>query len=168
MEHGSVEHRYSVSGGVGGRYPGALGPDEVEGELEWRPVPHEPEAVDAGGRPARVGGRRPPGDAGRARPAARGAPGGSPLDAVLARLPGRLARELSEAEWNLNARVPEATDAVQYLSTVSALARFPPRIAAAYVVAVFAALRAALGPADAGAVAERLPGDLAELWRVAR
>ncbi len=167
MEHASVEHRYSVSGGVGGRYPGALGPDEVEGELEWRPVPHEPEVLTQVA--ARLGSGA---DARRVTLAVlaplRAALRGGPLDAVMARLPGRLARELSEAEWNLNARVPEATDAVQYLSTVSALARFPPRIAAAYVVAVFAALRAALGPADAGAVAERLPGDLAELWRVAR
>lgn len=167
MEHASVEHRYIVSGGVGGACPGALGPDEVEGELEWRPVSHEPGLVERVA--SRLGSEA---DARRVILAVlaplRAALQGHPLDAVMARLPGRLARELLEAEWNLNARVPEATGAVDYLTTVSALARFPPRISAAYVVAVFAALRAALGPADAEAVAERLPGDVAELWRAAR
>ena len=167
MEHASVEHRYSVSGGVGGSYPGALGPDEVEGALEYRPVPSAPGLVER--LASRLGSAA---DARRVILATlaplRGALQGPALDAVLARLPERLARELLEAEWNLNARVPDATDAVEYLATVSSLARFPPRIAATYVVAVFAALRAALGPVDADAVAGRLPGDLAQLWLAAR
>lgn len=165
--HASVEHRYSVSGGVGGPYPGALGPDEVEGELDWRPTPREPDLVErvASRLGSEAGARRVIlAVLGPLRAALRG----GPLDAVMARLPARLARELLEAEWNLNARVPEATGAEEYLATVSSLARFPPRIAATYVVAVFAALRAALGPADADAVAARLPGGLGELWRVAR
>ncbi len=167
MEHASVEHRYTVSGGVGGSHPGAIGPDEVEGALDWRAVPHAAGLVER--LTSRLGSEA---DVRRVILAAlaplRGALRGPPLEAVMARLPERLARELLEAEWNLNARVPEATDAVAYLATVSALARFPPRIAATYVVAVFAALRAALGPADADAVAGRLPGDLAQLWLAAR
>ncbi len=167
MEHASVEHRYTVSGGVGGIYPGGIGPDEVEGELDWQPVPGDPGLV--GRLLARLGSEV---NARRVILAVlaplRSALRGPPLDAVLSRLPGRLARELVEAEWNLNARVPDAIGARDYLATVSALARFPPRTAATYVLAVFGALRAALWPAEADAVAERLPADLATLWRAAR
>lgn len=167
MEHAWVEHRYTVSGGVGGTYPGGIGPDEVEGELEWQPFEPDPGLV--GRVMTRLGSEA---NARRVILAVlaplRGALRGAPLDAVLARLPARLARELLEAEWNLNARVPEATGAREYLATVSALARFPPRTAATYVLAVFGALRAALWPAEADAVAERLPADLANLWRAAR
>ncbi len=167
MEHAWAEHRYTVSGGVGGTYPGGIGPDEVEGELDWQAVPGDPGLV--GRLVSRLGSEV---DARRVILAVlaplRSALRGAPLDAVLARLPGRLAREVVEAEWNLNARVPEAIGARDYLATVSALARFPARTAATYVLAVFGALRAALGPAEADAVAERLPADLATLWRAAR
>jgi uncharacterized protein (DUF2267 family) len=162
-----MEHTYTVSGGRGGPCPGAIGPDELEGDLEWRPVPRDPGLV--GRVAARLGSEV---DARRVILAVlgplRAALNGRPLDAVLAGLPRRLAQELAEVEWNLNAPVPPANDAVDYLLTVARLARFPPRTAASYVVAVFAALRATLGPGEADVVAERLPADIAELWRVAR
>jgi uncharacterized protein (DUF2267 family) len=167
MEPEWAEHRYTVSGGVGGTYPGGIGPAEVEAEREWQPVQRDPGLV---GRVAtRLGSEA---NARRVILAVlaplRGALRGAPLEAVLARLPPRLATELLEAEWNLNARIPEATGAREYLATVSGLSRFPPRTAATYVLAVFGALRAALWPAEADAVAERLPADLATLWRAAR
>jgi uncharacterized protein (DUF2267 family) len=43
----------------------------------------------------------------------------------------------------------------------------PPPQAATYVRAVFAAARSVLSRADSEAIAARLPGDLAELWRTA-
>jgi uncharacterized protein (DUF2267 family) len=44
----------------------------------------------------------------------------------------------------------------------------PPRRAAEYVRAVFAAAKAVLPPEDAQAIAARLPPDIADLWRAAR
>ena len=162
-----MEHTYAVSGGRGGPCPGAIGPDELEGDLDWRPLPRDPALV--GRVAARLGSEV---DARKVLLAVlgplRAALSGRPLDAINARLPRQLARELAEVEWNLNAPVPQARDAVDYLLTVARLARFPPRTAASYVVAVFAGLRATLGPAEADAVAERLPARIAELWRIAR
>jgi uncharacterized protein (DUF2267 family) len=86
---------------------------------------------------------------------------------VLATLPGRLARELVEAEWNLNAPVPAPVTGADYLAEVARLLQHPPRQAAAYVLAVLAALHEVMGPA-AREVADRLPPDLAELWRGVR
>ncbi len=162
-----MEHTYTVSGGRGGPCPGAIGPDEVEGDLEWRPLPR------AGGALADVAARLGSEvDARRVILAVlgplRAALQGQPLDAVVATLPRRMARELAEVEWNLNAAVPPAADATDYLLTVARLTRYPPRTAATYVLSVFAALRGALAPAQAEAVAERLPADLAQLWRAAR
>lgn len=166
-----MEHTYAVSGGRGGPCPGAIGPDELEGDLEWRPL-HD-EGGDEGGVMGRVAARLGSEvDARRVLLAVlgplRGALEGRPLQALAEALPRRLVRELAEVEWNLNAAVPPATDAADYLLTVARLARFPPRTAATYVVAVFAAVRAALGSAESDAVADRLPADIGQLWRAAR
>jgi uncharacterized protein (DUF2267 family) len=151
---------------VGGRLPGVIGPEELDGRIEWLPVrpPRDlPEALAA-----RLGSE----DDGRRVLLAtlgplRAALEGEPLGAVLAKLPPHLARELADAELNLGARVVPATTADEYLAEVSRLSLHPPPVALTYVGAVFAAAKAVLSPDAARAIEERLPPGLAELWRMA-
>lgn len=159
--------RYEVKGGVGGSLPGAIGPDELDGRAEWVPLRRGGDLLDA--LVARLGSEA---DLGKVvlsvlcplRPALDGAP----LGALTAKLPQNLARELADAELNLCARVPVPAGAGDYLLDVSRLLLHPPRRAASYVRAVFAAAKSVLAPPDSEAIAMRLPPDLAELWRAAR
>lgn len=163
-----ISHTYEVSGGVGARVPGAIGPDELDGRADWIALPARGEGELLDRLEARLGSEA------RARKVLlavlaplRGALEGPALEAVLAHLPHRFARELREAEWNLDAPVPEAATGAGYLDEVSRLLLHPPRQAAAYVLAVFAALHEVMGPA-AAEVAGRLPPELGELWRGVR
>jgi uncharacterized protein (DUF2267 family) len=162
-----ISHTYEVAGGVG-RTPGAIGPDELDGRTDWIEVPARGEGELLERLEARLGSEA------RARRVLlavlgplRGALDGPALAAVLAHLPHRYARELGEAEWNLNAPVPAPVTGADYLAEVARLLQHPPRQAAAYVLAVLAALHEVMGPA-AREVADRLPPDLAELWRGVR
>lgn len=155
--------RYGVGGGVGGLLPGVLGPDELDGRIEWVPVraPRDlPEALavrlgsDADLHRVVLGVLAP----------LRQVLEGEPLGALLARLPLHLARELADADLNLCARVAPAAGADAYLDEVSRLVLHPRFVARTYVRAVFAAAKAVLGPDDATAVAGRLPPGVAELW----
>jgi uncharacterized protein (DUF2267 family) len=158
--------RYGVAGAVGGRLPGVLGPEELDGRIEWVPVrpPRDlPEALAA-----RLGSED---DANRVILAVLGplrqVLAGEALGALLAKLPLHLARELGEAELNLCARVAPAGSAPEYLAEVSRLVLHPPDTAATYVRAVFAAGKAVLAPEEGRAVEAKLPPGVAELWRAA-
>jgi uncharacterized protein (DUF2267 family) len=158
--------RYGVTGGVGGALPGIIGPEELDGRIEWIPVrpPRDlPEALAV-----RLGSED---DVRRVVLATLGPLrtmlDGEPLGAVLATLPLHLARELADAELNLCATVVPATTADEYLAEVSRLVLHPPWVAVTYVQAVFAAAKAVLAPEAARAVEERLPPGVAELWRAA-
>jgi uncharacterized protein (DUF2267 family) len=156
--------RYEVGGGVGGTLPGVLGPEELDGRIEWIPV--RPPRVLPEALRARLGSEDDPGRLilavfGPLRQLLEG----EPLGAIAAKLPLPLARELAEAELNLNARIEPATRPREYLAEVSRLALHPPEVTATYVRAVFAAAKAVLAPEDARAVEARLPPEIAELWR---
>jgi uncharacterized protein (DUF2267 family) len=158
---------YAVRGGVGGVIPGLVGPAELDGRAEWRPLREPRDLVEA--LAGRLGSEADHEKVLLAvlaplRPALEG----EPLGALLARLPPHLARELADAELNLNARVPAPVDVGEYLVEVAGLVLHPPRRAAEYVRAVFAAAQAVLAPEDAQAIAERLPPHIADLWRAAR
>jgi uncharacterized protein (DUF2267 family) len=158
---------YLVKGGVGGVIPGLLGPAELDGRAEWTPVREPRDLVEA--LAARLGSET---DHDRILLAVlaplRPSLEGEPLGALLAGLPPYLARELADAELNLNARVAAPADPGEYLLEVARLVLHPPRRAAEFVRAVFAAAKAVLAPQDAQAVAERLPPEIADLWRAAR
>ena len=158
---------YSVKGGVSGKIPGLLGPAELDGRLEWMPLRPPRDLVEA--LAARLGSepdhdRVLLGVLAPLRPALEG----EPLGALLAGLPPYLARELADAELNLNEAVATPADAGAYLVEVAHLVLHPPRRAAEYVRAVFAAAKAVLAPPDAQAIAARLPPEIADLWRAAR
>ncbi len=159
--------RYEVKGGVGGVLPGALGPDELDGRAEWVPFRRRGDLLDA--LAARLGSEV---DLGKVVLAVlcplRPALDGAPLGAIARTLPHELARELADAELNLCTRVATPAGAGDYLLDVSRMLLHPPVRAASYVRAVFAAAKAVLAPADAEAIAARLPPELAELWRAAR
>lgn len=158
---------YLVRGGVGGAIPGLLGPAELDGRMEWTRLREPRDVVEA--LEARLGSEV---DHDKVLLAVLGplrrVLDGEPLGALLARLPLHLARELADAELNLNAAVPPPADAREYLLEVSRLVLHPPRRAAEYVRAVFAAAKAVLPPSDAEAIAARLGPQLADLWRAAR
>ena len=158
--------RYGVGGGVGGPLPGVLGPEELDGRIDWVPVrpPRDlPEALAT-----RLGSED---DVGRVILAVLGplrqVLEGEPLGAIAAKLPLPLARELADAELNLCAKVAPAAGAPEYLAEVSRLVLHPPEAAATYVRAVFAAAKTVLAPEDARAVEARLPPQIAEQWRTA-
>jgi len=158
--------RYGVAGAVGGSLPGVLGPEELDGRIEWvplRPPRDLPEALAP-----RLGSE---GDAHRVIFAVLGPLrqilAGEALGALLATLPLHVARELGDAELNLCARVASPASAPEYLAEVSRLVLHPPAIAATYVRAVFASARSVLSPEDARAIEAKLPPDVAELWRAA-
>jgi uncharacterized protein (DUF2267 family) len=158
---------WSVKGGVSGFIPGLVGPAELDGRLDWSPL-REPrdllEALDArlGSDPDHV--KLVLAVLGPLRPALEG----EPLGALLATLPLHLARKLADAELNLNAPVASPVDAGEYVVEVARLLLHPPRRAAEYVRAVFAAAKRVLPPEALQAVAERLPPEIADLWRAAR
>ncbi len=156
--------RYGVTGGVGGALPGIIGPEELDGRIEWvplRPPRDLPEAL-AARLGSEVDARRVIlGTLGPVRAVLEG----EPLGAILATLPLDLARELADAELNLGAAVVAATTADEYLAEVARLVLHPRRVAVTYVRAVFAAAKSVLAPEAARAVEERLPPGIAELWR---
>jgi uncharacterized protein (DUF2267 family) len=157
---------YRLQGGVGKPLPGIVGPDEVDGRAEW--VPARPGADLLEVVAARLGSEV---DVHKVVLAVLAplcpALDGAPLGALLALLPLPLARELAEPGPALGTRVRAPGGAGDYLLEVSRLVQLPPSRAATYVAAVFAAARGGLSRADAEAIAARLPGDLAELWRKA-
>jgi uncharacterized protein (DUF2267 family) len=136
----------------------------VDGRVEWVPVARTGELLDE--LSARLGSEV---DLRRVVLAVlaplRSALDGPPLGALVARLPLPLARELAAGDEALGAKVRSPSGGGDYVLEVSRLILHPPRRAATYVRAVFAAARAVLAPEDAEAIAARLPGDLAELWR---
>jgi hypothetical protein len=157
---------YRVSGGVGPHLPGIVGPAELDGRAGWVPVPRGADLLDLVS--ARLGSEVD------VRKVVLGvlaplcpALDGAPLGAVVAHLPLSLARELAQHDVALGARVRAPTGAGDYLLEVSRLVLQPPRRAATYARLVFAAARRVLTRAEADAVAARLPGDLADLWRSA-
>lgn len=156
--------RYAVSGGVGGRLPGVVGPDELDGRLEWTwPRPRR-DLYDH--VLARLGSEE---DADRVILAVlgplRGALAGAPLGALVAKLPLHLARELAEAERNLRAPLAAPPDGRAYVAEVSRLLLHPPEAALTYVRAVFAAAKAALAGDEASAIEAQLPAGVADAWR---
>jgi uncharacterized protein (DUF2267 family) len=158
---------YQVEGGQGGKVPGTLGPAELDGRAEWVPVRPPVTLLDA------LGSRRGSERSLRKIVLAVLCPlretlDGPPLEAVLARLPVPLAREVREGEWNLNARVERPTGANDYLLEVARFLQQPPRRAAVTLQSAMAAAKAVLSPADVELIAERLPRDLALVWRQAR
>lgn len=158
---------YRVRGGVGPFLPGLVGPGEVDGRAEWVPVRPGAELLEA--VEARLG------SAADVHKIVLGvlAPlvstlDGAPLAALLRHLPLSLAGELAEPDLALGTPVRAPRGAGDYVLEVARLVLHPPERAATFVRAVFAAARARLGRGDAEAVAARLPGDLADLWRSAR
>jgi uncharacterized protein (DUF2267 family) len=158
---------YQPSGGVGGRIPGTLGPADLDARAEWVPLRRPRDLLEAvalrlgsevGVRKVVLAVLSP----------LRGALEGEPLGALAAALPADLARVLADAELNLNARVPAPAGARDYVEEVSRLVLHPPRGAAEYVRAVFAAAKTVLAPGAVAAIAERLPPELAAAWRAAR
>jgi uncharacterized protein (DUF2267 family) len=160
---------YQVRGGVGGFIPGTIGPAQVDGRTEWAAIRSRAPRDLVEALAARLGSEV---DLHRVVLAVlgplRGALEGEPLGALLAQLPPDLARKLADAELNLAERVLAPRGARDYVREVSALLLHPPRRAAEYVRAAFAAARAVLSPEDAHAVAERLPPEIGDLWRAAR
>ncbi len=161
-------HTYAVAGGAGGTpVPGALGPAELDGRAEWVAV--RPRAGLLEALSARLGSEV---DLRKVVLALlcplRRTLEGPPLEAVLSRLPLPLAREVREGDRNLGGPVRSAHGAGDYLVEVARLLQHPPAHAAAYIRAGLAALRAALAPPDAEAVAARLSPDLRSQWAGAR
>jgi uncharacterized protein (DUF2267 family) len=159
---------YQPAGGVGGRIPGVLGPADLDGRAEWVPLRRRPrDLLEA--LAMRLGSEV---DLRRVVLAVlaplRGALEGEPLGALAAALPQDLARVLADAELNLNARVRAASGAADYAAEVSRLALHPPRQAAEYVRAVFAAAKAVLEPGAIREIGDRLPPEIADAWRAAR
>jgi uncharacterized protein (DUF2267 family) len=162
-----MDDGYRVAGGVGPALPGIVGPAQVDGRMEWVPVPRAPDLLDM--VEARLGSE---GDLHRVvlgvlaplRPALEG----RPLASLLARLPLSLARELAAGDAALGEAVRAPASAKEYVLEVSRLVLQPPWRAAPLARAVLAAARAALPAEEAQAIAARLPPDLAELWTAAR
>jgi hypothetical protein len=154
-------------GGVGSPLPGIVGPAELDGRVDWIPVSPGADLLDAVA--ARLGSEVHVHQVVLAVLAPLcPALDGAPLGALLGHLPLPLARELADPGPSLGTRVRAPGGAGDYLLEVSRLVLHPPSQAATLVRAVFAAARGVLRPADAEAIAARLPGDLAELWRQAR
>ena len=158
---------YRPSGGVGGPMPGTLGPAELDGRAEWVPVHRTHDLLDA--LETRLGSEV---DLRRVVLAVlsplRTFLEGEPLAALGATLPQDLARELADADLNLNVRVRAVADAAEYVDEVSRLLLHPPRTAAEYARAVFASAKGALDPAAVQAISDRLPPELGATFRAAR
>lgn len=162
-----MDDGYRVRGGVGPPLPGIVGPADLDGRAEWVPVRPAADLLDAVA--ARLGSevdlhKIVLGVLAPLCPALDGAP----LGALLAHLPLPLARELGQRDIALGARVRAPRGAGDYVVEVARLVQQPPARAATYARAVVAAVRGVLTPAEAEAIAARLPADLAELWRTAR
>ncbi|HEX9050959.1 MAG TPA: DUF2267 domain-containing protein [Anaeromyxobacter sp.] len=162
-----MDKPYQPAGGVAGRIPGTLGPAELDARAEWVPRRAPRDLLEA--LAMRLGSEV---DLRKVVLAVlsplRDALEGEPLGALAARLPHDLARVLADADLELNVRVRPATTAGDYLAEVSRLVLHPPRVAAEYVRAVFAAAKAVLDPEDAEAIAARLSPELAAGWSAAR
>ena len=157
----------AVQGGQGGVLPGAIGPEELDGRLEWTPVRGDGDLL--GAVAARLGSPADPVRVVLATLAPlRGWLEGPALDALLGALPWPVARELPRAEEYLLAPIPRATGAGDYLATVARLAGESVAGARAHATAVLAALEAVLQPDELREIAGRLPPDLADLWMAAR
>jgi uncharacterized protein (DUF2267 family) len=162
-----MDKPYQPSGGVAGRIPGTLGPAELDARAEWVPLRPPHDLLDA--LATRLGSEVDLRKVALAVLAPlRDALEGEPLAALAARLPLDLARVLADADLELNARVRPATGAPDYVAEVSRLVLHPPRRAAEYVRAVFAAAKAVLDAAEVEAIAARLPPEIAAAWRTAR
>jgi uncharacterized protein (DUF2267 family) len=152
---------------VGGALPGTVGPGEVDGRAGWVPARPPRDVLDA--LALRLGSEV---DLRKVVLAVlsplRSALEGEPLGALTATLPPDLARVLADADLNLNVRVQAAASAAEYLDEVSRLVLHPPRGAAEYVRAVFAAAKAVLDPASIQAISDRLPPEIGAAWRAAR
>jgi uncharacterized protein (DUF2267 family) len=161
---------YQVTGGVGGRLPGALGPAELDGRAEWSSLGRAPARSLTEAVGARLGSEVDTRKVvlavlGPLRPFLEG----EPLGALAAELPLDLARELADVEVALcERRLAAPAGARDYLREVARLVMHPPARAASYVRAVFAAARAVLPPEVVLDIEERLPEELAGLWRAAR
>ncbi len=162
-----MDEPYQPSGGVAGRIPGTVGPAQFDGRTEWVPLRRPHDLLDA--LAMRLGSEV---DLRKVVLAVfsplRAALEGEPLGTITSMLPQDLALVLADADLNLNARVRAAASASEYLAEVSRLVQHPPRIAAEYVRAAFAAAKAVLDGHDVEAVAARLPPELAAAWRAAR
>ncbi len=159
-----MAHEYTVAGGIAGRIPGAYGPGELDGRWEWAPVRRPNDIPDA--LLPRLGSEDDPRKVVLAvLSPLREALEGRELGALLAKLPGDLARELADAELSLNRRMSSPRRAGEYLLEVSHAILHPPERTASYVRAVFAAARAVLDAGDTEAIAARLPSEIAALWR---
>jgi uncharacterized protein (DUF2267 family) len=158
---------YRVRGGVGPALPGIVGPADLDGRAEWVPIARGGDLLDV--LAARLGSEVDLHKIvlGVIAPL-RTALEGPPLQALLATVPLSLARGVVAGDAALGARVQAPAGAADYVREAARLIQHPPWRAATYVRAVFAAARAALRPEDAGAIAARLPRDLAELWEAAR
>ncbi len=162
-----MDKPYQPSGGVAGRIPGTVGPAELDGRAEWVPLRRPHDLLDA--LAMRLGSEV---DLRKVVLAVlsplRTALEGEPLGTITSMLPQDLALVLVDADLNLNVRVRAATSPAEYLQEVSRLVQHPPRFAAEYVRAVFAAAKAVLDADDVDAIAARLPPELAAAWRAAR
>lgn len=154
---------YQVTGGYGDAVPGTIGPDAIDGRVEW---------VDVAGQSlaerleARLGSEVDLRKVllGVLVPLV-GALHGEPLRAIAARLPYPLARELLDADEAV-ARVPAGVET--YLREVAELVQHPVPSAALYARAVLDTVREALPAEAASEVERRLTAELAALWRAAR
>ncbi len=162
-----MDKPYQPSGGVAGRIPGTIGPAEFDGRTEWVPLRRPHDLLDALGM--RLGSEV---DLRKVVLAVfaplRASLEGEALGTITAMLPADLALVLADADLNLNARVRAATGAADYVHEVSRLVQHPPRRAAEYVRAAFAAAKTVLDEDDVEAVAARLPAEIAAAWRAAR
>ena len=158
---------YHPGGVVGGPIPGTIGPAELDGRADWVPVRPPNDLLDA--LAMRLGSEV---DLRKVVLAVlsplRSSLEGEPLGALTAAVPQDLALVLADADLNLNVRVRAAADAGDYLAEVSRLVQHPPRRAAEYVRAVFAAAKSVIDPAAVRAISDRLPPELGAAWRAAR
>jgi uncharacterized protein (DUF2267 family) len=155
---------YRVRGGVGPPLPGVVGPADLDGRVEWVPVRRSRDLLDE--LAARLGSEV---DLHKVVLAVflplRADLDGAPLGALLAHLPLSLGGQLAAGGAAVGTRVPSPAGPGDYLVHVARLVQQPPWRAATCVRAVFAAARAVLAAEDAEAIAARLPGGLADLWR---
>jgi uncharacterized protein (DUF2267 family) len=157
----------SVRGYHGDPVAGALGPAGLDGRSEWTELAPAPEPGE------RVAARL--GSEVNLRKVVlavlcplRGWLEGELLEAILATLPRRLAREVVDGELILLRQVRRPETADDYLATVAELLLHPPAVARTYVLAVLGTVKEALAPEARGAVAARLPRDVAAIWDEAR
>jgi uncharacterized protein (DUF2267 family) len=158
---------YNVRGGIGPPLPGVVAPADLDARVEWVPVRRGGALLDL--LAARLGSEADVHKIvlGVLAPLASTLDG-APLRALLAHLPLSLQGELATGGAAVGAPIRAPRGAGDYVLEVGRLILHPPWRAAAYVRAVFSTARRVLPAAESEAIAERLPGDLAELWRTAR